>query len=427
METSRSHQLFELAKQFIPGGVNSPVRAFRSVGMDPLFINKAKGDRIYDVDGNEFIDYVGSWGPMICGHANDDILAAVSDALEMGTSYGAPTELEVQMARMVVDAVPSIEEVRMVSSGTEAVMSVLRLARGFTGRDKIIKFEGCYHGHSDAMLVHAGSGVTTLGLRDSPGVTEGAAEDTIAVPYNDLDAVAQAIEHAGEEIAAVILEPVAGNMGVVPAATGFLEGLRKLTRDAGILLIFDEVITGFRLAYGGAQELFGVTPDLTTLGKIIGGGFPVGAFGGRRDIMERLAPAGDIYQAGTLSGNPIAMTAGIETLKLLSTPGTYDKLERLSERLSAGLVAAADAAGIDAFFTRVDSMSCMFFTAETVVDYASAKTSDTERYAGYFRGMLERGIYLAPSQFEATFVSTAHSEEDIDATVGSAAEVLKTL
>ncbi len=427
MDTSRSHQLFELAKQFIPGGVNSPVRAFRSVGMDPLFVNRAKGDRIYDVDGNEFIDYVSSWGPMICGHANDDILAAVSDALEMGTSYGAPTELEVQMARMVVDAVPSIEEVRMVSSGTEAVMSALRLARGFTGRDKVIKFEGCYHGHSDSMLVHAGSGVTTLGLPDSPGVTEGAAEDTITVPYNDLASVKEAIDHAGEQIAAVILEPIAGNMGVVPPVEGFLEGLRQITREAGILLIFDEVITGFRVAYGGAQALFGVSPDITTLGKIIGGGFPVGAFGGSREIMERLAPAGDIYQAGTLSGNPIAMTAGIETLKLLSSPGAYDKLERLGERLSRGLMSSADEAGIDAFFTRVGSLSCMFFTSVPVVDYTSAKTSDTDRYARYFRGMLERGIYLAPSQFEATFVSTAHGEEDIDRTIESAREVMRSL
>jgi len=392
--------------------------------MDPPFIQRAQGSCIQDVDGNTFIDYVASWGPMICGHANEDVLEAVRDALDMGTSFGAPTELEVQMARMVADAVPSIEEVRMVSSGTEAVMSVLRLARGFTRKSKIVKFEGCYHGHSDSMLVHAGSGVTTLGLPDSPGVTAGSAADTITVPYNDLGAVDEAIERAGGDVAAVILEPVAGNMGVIPPVDGFLEGLRAITSEKEILLIFDEVITGFRVAYGGAQELYGVTPDLTTLGKIIGGGFPVGAFGGRREIMQHLAPAGDVYQAGTLSGNPIAMTAGIETLKLLSSPGTYEKLEKLGGRLSEGLRSAAEDAGIDAAFTRVGSMSCMFFTGESVVDYTSAKSSDTERYAAYFRGMLERGTYLAPSQFEATFVSTAHSEEQIDETVEAARQVM---
>ncbi len=427
MDTTRSNQLFQLAKHLIPGGVNSPVRAFRSVGMDPLFISRAKGSRIYDVDGNEFIDYVASWGPMICGHANDDVLAAVSDALEMGTSYGAPTELEVQLARMVIDAVPSIEEVRMVSSGTEAVMSAIRLARGFTGKNKIIKFEGCYHGHSDAMLVHAGSGVTTLGLPDSPGVTDGAVADMISLPYNDITAVKSAIDHAGGDIAAVILEPVAGNMGVVPPADGYLEVLRKVMEDHGILLIFDEVITGFRVAYGGAQERFGVTPDLTTLGKIIGGGFPVGAFGGRRDIMEHLAPAGNVYQAGTLSGNPIAMTAGIETLKLLSTPGVYEKLESLGSGLSDGLEMNANECGIPAQFARVGSLSCMFFTDRPVTDYASAKTSNTDRYAKYFRGMLDRGVYLAPSQFEACFVSTAHTEEDIDHTLDASRDVMKRL
>jgi glutamate-1-semialdehyde 2,1-aminomutase len=355
------------------------------------------------------------------------VLAAVGDALEMGTSYGAPTELEVQLARMVIDAVPSIEEVRMVSSGTEAVMSAIRLARGFTGKNKIIKFEGCYHGHSDAMLVHAGSGVTTLGLPDSPGVTDGAVADMISLPYNDITAVKSAIDHAGGDIAAVILEPIAGNMGVIPPADGYLEVLRKVTEDHGILLIFDEVITGFRVAYGGAQERFGVTPDLTTLGKIIGGGFPVGAFGGRRDIMEHLAPAGDVYQAGTLSGNPIAMTAGIETLKLLSTPGVYEKLESLGSRLSDGLEMNANECGIPAQFTRVGSVSCMFFTDRPVTDYASAKTSNTDRYAKYFRGMLDRGIYLAPSQFEACFVSTVHSEDDIDRTLDASREVMEGL
>lgn len=427
MKTDKSGRLFNEAKKYIPGGVNSPVRAFRSVLMDPLFIASGKGSKLYDADGNEFIDYVSSWGPLILGHANPEIIAAVESALTRGTSYGAPTELEVEMAKAVVAAVPSIEEVRMVSSGTEAVMSAIRLARGYTGRSKIVKFEGCYHGHSDSMLVKAGSGVTTLGLPDSPGVTEGAAKDTLNLPYNDLPAVEQAMAEEGKRIAAVIVEPVAGNMGVVPPLPGFLEGLRKLTAEHGSLLIFDEVITGFRVSYGGAQELYGIMPDLTCLGKIIGGGFPVGAFGGRREIMEYLAPSGPVYQAGTLSGNPVAMAAGLANLKILSEKSVYQKLEKSSARLSEGLRAAAEAADVDFYATRVGSMSCLFFTKETVFDYQTAKTSDTAKYARYFAEMLDRGIYLAPSQFEAAFVSLAHTEEDIDKTVTAAEEAFRSV
>lgn len=421
VKTDRSRELFEKAKRYIPGGVNSPVRAFRAVGMEPLFIARGKGSKIYDVDGNEYIDYVGSWGPLVLGHADDRVVSAVAEALGRGTSFGAPTELEIEMAKLVVDAVPSIEEVRMVSSGTEATMSAIRLARGFTGRPKIIKFEGCYHGHADCLLVQAGSGVTTLGLPDSPGVTPGATGDTISIPYNDLEAVQAVIEERHEEIAAVIVEPVAGNMGVVPPREGFLEGLRAVTADHGVLLIFDEVITGFRVGYGGAQEFYGVMPDLTCLGKIIGGGFPVGAFGGRRDIMEQVAPVGAVYQAGTLSGNPVAMTAGIATLRILADLSVYVELDRKGSMLAEGLFAEAQAAGVDAYFTRVGSLSCLFFVAEQVTDYASAKTSDTARYAAYFSSMLQQGVYLAPSQFEASFVSAAHSDEDIERTVTAAA------
>jgi glutamate-1-semialdehyde 2,1-aminomutase len=415
--TSRSQSLYTEAQQYMPGGVNSPVRAFRAVGGEPLFIARGEGPYIYDADGRRYVDYVLSWGPLILGHAHPQVVSALKDALERGISYGAPTALETELAKRVVEAVPSIEMVRFVNSGTEATMSALRLARAYTGRSKIIKFEGCYHGHADFLLVRAGSGVTTLGLPDSAGVPESTARDTLIAPYNDLQALDRLFSENRAEIAALIVEPVAGNMGVIPPEPGFLEGLRSVTGAEGTLLIFDEVITGFRVAYGGAQALYGVTPDLTCLGKVIGGGLPVGAYGGRREIMEMVAPLGPVYQAGTLSGNPLAMTAGIETLKLLAEPGTYQRLEEKSARLAAGVGAAADAAGIAVFQTRVGSMFCTFFSAERVVDYSSAKKSDTDRYGVFFRAMLENGVYLAPSQFEAGFLSLAHSDEDIERTV----------
>ncbi|MBI3923076.1 MAG: glutamate-1-semialdehyde 2,1-aminomutase [Armatimonadetes bacterium] len=426
MVTSKSKALFERAQTLIPGGVNSPVRAFKSVGCQPVFIAKAKGSRLYDVDGNAYIDYVGSWGPMILGHAPQAVIKAVQRAVEEGTSYGAATALEVELAQLIIDAVPSIEMIRMVNSGTEAVMSAIRVARGFTGRNKIVKFEGCYHGHADGLLVKAGSGATTLGVPDSPGVPDSYAGQTITARFNDLEGFRDVVQAHRDDLAAVIVEPIAGNMGVIPPKPGFLETIRELTRKNGILLIFDEVITGFRVARGGAQELLGLQPDLTTLGKIIGGGFPVGAYGGRRDIMEQLAPIGPVYQAGTLSGNPIAMTAGIETLNAL-TPDCYPRLESLAGELAEGLARAASDAKVPVTLNRVGSLMTGFFTEQPVTDYESAKSSDTSRYGEYFRGMLERGVYLAPSQFEAAFVSLAHTGEDLVETTNAASEVLARL
>jgi glutamate-1-semialdehyde 2,1-aminomutase len=425
---SKSAELFERSKKLIPGGVNSPVRAFRAVGGNPVFISHASGAKIYDVDGKEYIDYVGSWGPMIAGHANPRILSALRKVMDGGTSFGAPTQLEIEMAEMVVKAVPSVEMVRMVSSGTEAVMSALRLARGFTGRDKVIKFDGCYHGHGDSMLVQAGSGVETLGLPDSPGVPAALASLTRSLPYNDIVALEHAFKEEGDKIACVIVEPVIGNMGCIPPQPGFLKGLRTICDRYGALLIFDEVITGFRLALGGAQEYYKVNPDITTLGKIIGGGLPVGAYGGRKEIMEKIAPSGPIYQAGTLSGNPLAMTAGIETLRILSEPGVYKQLDDTASLLCEGMKGIAEEAGISAVFNRVGSLFTMFFTgAAQVTDYKTAKTCDTARFARFFIGMLERGVYLAPSQFEAGFISLAHTKEDVWKTLEAARGTLRTL
>jgi glutamate-1-semialdehyde 2,1-aminomutase len=427
MQHMKSSELFAQAQSYIPGGVNSPVRAFKAVGVDPIFYAKAKGSRVWDVDDNEYIDFVGSWGPMILGHTPDHVIEAVQQQLAKGTSFGAPTAMEYEMAKKLSEIVPSIEMVRMVSSGTEATMSAIRLARGFTGREKFIKFDGNYHGHSDALLVAAGSGLLTLGIPSTPGVTAGAAADTIVLPYNQLEPIRATLEAEGEQVAAIIVEPVAGNMGVVAPAPGFLQGLRDLCDEFGVVLIFDEVITGFRVALGGAQELYGVTPDLTTMGKIIGGGFPVGAFGGRRDIMEQLAPIGPVYQAGTLSGNPVAMVAGFALLQKLAEPGVYTELERLGKRLADGLCRAAGNAAVHTSCNRVGSMSTMFFTHLDVVDWPSASTSDCDKYAKYFRGMLDRGFTIAPSQFEACFVSLAHTDEDIDAFVSAAADVLSSL
>ena len=426
-KTAKSEEIFSAAQKLMPGGVSSPVRAFKSVGGQPIVFDRVKGAYIWDVDGNQYIDYVGTWGPAICGHAHPVVIEALHEALEKGTSFGAPCALENVLAEMVIDAVPSIDVVRFVNSGTEACMSVLRLMRAFTGREKIIKFEGCYHGHADMFLVKAGSGVATLGLPDSPGVPKSATNNTLTAPYNDLETVKKLFADNPGEIAGVILEPVVGNSGFVTPDAGFLEGLREITKENGALLIFDEVMTGFRIAYGGAQERFGVTPDLTTLGKVIGGGLPVGAYGGREDIMSMVAPAGPMYQAGTLSGNPLAMTAGIKTLELLSKPGTYEQLDRITAKLAQGLLAAAKDAGHEVTGGSISAMFGMFFTGKEVHNYDDAKTSDMKKFASFHRGMLERGVYLAPSQFEAGFTSLAHTEEDIDKTIAIAKEVFSKL
>jgi glutamate-1-semialdehyde 2,1-aminomutase len=426
-QDSRSKEAFAEALKYIPGGVNSPVRAFRSVGLTPYYVERGEGSRVYDIDGHSYIDYIGSWGPLILGHAHPAIIEAIQQTAAKGTSFGAPTQLETEMAKLVCERVPSIEMVRMVNSGTEATMSALRLARGFTGRSKIVKFEGCYHGHADSLLIKAGSGVATLALPDSPGVPEAVAALTITIPYNDLDALDLVFEKFGEEIAAVIVEPIAGNMGVVPPVSGFLEGLRKVTSQYGSLLIFDEVMTGFRVDMHCAQGLYGITPDITCLGKIIGGGLPVGAYGGRRDIMEKMAPAGPIYQAGTLSGNPLAMAAGYTTLSMLGQPGVYDTLERKSARLEQGFMDNAKEKGIACTINRVGSMICPFFTDVKVTNYVSAKTSDLKRFNQYFATLLDLGVSVAPSQFEGMFVSLAHTDEDIEATIDAHRNALQNL
>ncbi len=422
-----SEKLFQKAKKCIPGGVNSPVRAGQAVGIDPPFISKANGCVIWDVDGNEYIDYVCSWGPMILGHAHPEIVNALEERVKLGTSYGAPTELEVEMADIIVEMVPSIEMVRMVNSGTEATMSAIRLARGYTGREKIIKFDGCYHGHADSLLVSAGSGLATLGIPGSPGVPQDLARHTISLPFNSLESVVQAFGKFGPEIAAVIVEPIPGNMGVINPDQAFLKGLRDLTNEYGALLIFDEVISGFRVAIGGAQELYGIMPDLTCLGKIIGGGLPVGAYGGKKEIMTRMAPQGDVYQAGTLSGNPLAMAAGLATLKILKEKSPYDELDKKGDILFSGLKRVAEAAGVNVVINRVGSMGSLFFTDEPVTDFETAKTSDENLFKRYFRSMLDQGIYLAPSPYEAAFLSTAHSEETVRKTIECASVAFKSL
>ncbi len=419
MNHATSKKLFERARKVIPGGVNSPVRAYCSVNLDPPFIIRGRGSKIYDVDGNEYIDYVGSWGPMILGHAHPAVVYAVRERVARGASFGAPTILEIEMAEELCEALPSLEMVRMVNSGTEATMSAIRLARGFTNRKKIVKFAGCYHGHVDALLVEAGSGATTLGVPNSAGVPAEFTSNTLSATYNDLTSVDELIDKFSQEIAAIIVEPVAGNMGTIPPQPGFLEGLRERCTKAGIVLIFDEVMTGFRVSYGGAQLLYNIKPDLTCLGKIIGGGLPVGAFGGRREIMEHLAPLGAVYQAGTLSGNPLAMAAGLETLRTLKKENPYPKLEESAGYLGDGINTLLSEYGIPHYCTRVGSMLCTYFTATKVLNYEAAKTSDCERFTKFFAGMLKRGIYLAPSQFEAGFVSAAHSQEDLDRTLES--------
>lgn len=427
MNSSRSLAEWQKSQQVIPGGVNSPVRNFAKVGGHPRFLERGAGSKVYDIDGNEYIDYVGSWGPLILGHAHPFVIEAIREGALNGTSFGAPTTLETELAEAIVDAVPAIEKVRLVNSGTEATMSAIRVARGYTGRDKILKIDGCYHGHVDYLLAKAGSGVATFGLSDSAGVPEDFARNTLTVPFNNADAVREAIEANPDEIACLIIEPIMGNMGIVPPRDGYLNELREITEAHGIVLIFDEVITGFRVAYGGAQSRYNVTPDMTCLGKIIGGGLPVGAYGGKLDIMRCVAPEGDVYQGGTLSGNPLAATAGIAVLKKLAEPGVYEQLEARAAVLADGLAAATKKHGIDAWHSRVGSMLMIYFTPETVVDADGARTADTERYQKYFWGLMERGVYIAPSQMEAGFVSLSHTEADIDATLEAAAQVMASL
>ena len=427
MQRSKSEALFTEAQKYIPGGVNSPVRSFRSVGGTPPFIARGQSARVWDVDGNEYIDYLGSWGPLVLGHSHPAVVEAIKKSAESGTSFGAPVEQEVELAKIICDQLPSVESVRLVSSGTEACMSAIRLARAFTNRDKIIKFAGCYHGHADGLLVKAGSGALTHGIPTSAGVPESYASETLVADYNNIESVDKFFTANPKSIAAVIIEPVAGNMGVIPPSPGFLEGLRRITKNNGALLIFDEVITGFRVGPSGAQGLFGITPDITTMGKIIGGGLPVGAYGGRKDIMEMVAPLGAMYQAGTLSGNPLAVSAGIATLTELQKPGVFKKLEEMAERLTEGLTKAFQAAEIPSSINRVGSMFTGFFNDGPVTTLEDAEGSDTEMYGRYFHAMQENGVYIAPSQFEAGFVSTAHTEADIDATITKASEALRTL